>query len=359
MARCPVAIVLLICGLASNAHAQSAAPAEPRPIDYSWKDGATTFTFRSVQAVLSNRLQLQWRERRRESRERERLVHVPRGRSQVSGWLGNEHLTYEAEVEWTEGPAMVDGFISWDALRNGTFNVQAGQFKVPIGRQRLTSSASQQFVDRSDVIDEFTPGRDIGVQVHGLLARNRVEYRAGVFNGAGQNTWRHDGGRQYAGRVMVQPFGNVEYSESELDFVESPRLAVAAGIESSDGRDDAVVARRSVVGVDVDVRYRGLSLLTEVFFRMLDDDADGAGRTGFLVQSGYLLVPRRVEVAGRFGAWRPAAAAAATRGELGLVGGYFVNGHNLKLQADVRRLSGVTADERATHEVRVQLQVVF
>ncbi len=105
------------------------------------------------------------------------------------------------------------------------------------------------------------------MQVHGLLANDRVEYRAGVFNGAGQNTWSHDGGLQYAGRFMVQPFGEVDYSESDLEFAEAPRLAIAANVETSDGRDDAGDGRQVVLGADVDFRYRGLSLLSEVFFR--------------------------------------------------------------------------------------------
>jgi hypothetical protein len=241
---------------------------------------------------------------------------------------------------------MKDLFIAWDASRKGTFTVQAGQFKVPLGRQRLTSSGSQQFVDRSDVVDEFTPGRDIGVQVQGLLASEHVEYRGGVFNGAGENTWSHEGGLQYAGRVMVQPLGRIDYSESDLEFVRRPLLSVAANIETSEGRDDAEGGRQVVLGADVDFRYRGLSLLSEVFFRALRDQADGTGANGLVVQGGYLVVPRVLEIAGRFGTWKPAnAEPSKNRSELAFAVGDFVNGHNLKLQTDVRRLVGMTSDE--------------
>ena len=123
--------------------------------------------------MLSNRVQLRWRDRRPAGGDGERLFNIPRGRTELTGWLGREHLTYEVQVDWTEGPGMEDLFVSWDASQNGTVDIQAGQFKVPLGRQRLTSSGSQQFVDRSDVISEFTPGRDIGVQVHGRIATTR------------------------------------------------------------------------------------------------------------------------------------------------------------------------------------------
>ena len=49
----------------------------------------------------------------------------------------------------------------------------------------MTSSGNQQFVDRSLVSDEFARGRDTGFAVQGALRSNKLEYRAGVFNGNG------------------------------------------------------------------------------------------------------------------------------------------------------------------------------
>ena len=68
------------------------------------------------------------------------------------------------------------------------------------------------------------------------------------------------------------------------------------------------------------------------------------------------IFPRWNRVA--VGAWRPTSLARSDQRERGLAVGYYVNGHNLKLQTDVRRLSEAP-DEPADHEVRVQLQVVF
>ena len=60
-----------------------------------------------------------------------------------------------------------------------------------------------------------------------------------------------------------------------------------------------------VLGADVDFRDCGLSLLGEVFFRALRDEADGTGSHGFVVQGGCFVVPRMLEVAGRFATWKP------------------------------------------------------
>jgi hypothetical protein len=58
---------------------------------------------------------------------------------------------------------------------------------------------------------------------------------------------------------MVQRFGAVAYSESDLESTEAPRLAVAPNVETSAGRNDAADGRHVVSGVDLDFLYRGLS----------------------------------------------------------------------------------------------------
>ena len=47
------------------------------------------------------------------------------------------------------GAFLEDANIAWDPQGRGKFRILAGQFKVPFGRQQMTSSGNQQFVDRS------------------------------------------------------------------------------------------------------------------------------------------------------------------------------------------------------------------
>ena len=334
---------------------------EPERVEWSWKDGETTVRFGAGEITLSNRLQLLWAGERREGSEVRRSFDLPRARTTTAGWILSEHLTYELQLDWAEGPVLEDLFISWDVSRTEAFKIQVGQFKVPLGRQRLSSSGAQQFVDRSVVSREFTEGRDIGVQVNGLLAGKVIEYRAGVFNGAGQNTLSDDGGLQYDARVMYQPLGEVKYSESDLERTVKPVLAIAGNVEMDDrSRVPAGGVRKQVIaGTDAAFNYRGLSLRGEVYLRRRETGSGSIDSTGFLVQGGYLLVPRRLEIAGRYATWEPGDAVPVDgQREVGLAVGYFVNGHNLKLQTDLRRLR---QQPRAApdHELRVQLQVVF
>ena len=276
--------------------------------------------------------------------------------------MGSQHVTYEIQFDWADGPVLQDLFVSWDVSRRETFEIQLGQFKVPSGRQRLTSSGALQFVDRSIVADEFTEGQDIGLQVVGLVADQRMEYRVGVFNGAGQNTFSGRQGPQYNGRLMFQPFGPLDYSEGDLEGTREPLLAVAGSFDMDDGRRRVGMERagRTTVGADAAFQYRGLSLIAELFLRTRSREIEATPRSiGFLVQGGYFLVPSRLEIAGRLATWDPNARAPdAGEREIGLAAGYFLNGHNLKVQSDVRRLED-RRQKRANHELRVQLQVIF
>ena len=83
------------------------------------------------------------------------------------------------------GAFLEDANIAWDPQGRGKFRVLFGQFKVPSFRQQLTSSGNQQFVDRSLVSDEYARGRDIGRRRAGRAVTNKLEYRAGIFNGNG------------------------------------------------------------------------------------------------------------------------------------------------------------------------------
>jgi phosphate-selective porin OprO/OprP len=359
---------------ADRAHAQAAEdPAgegEPKaPLEYSWRDGKTTLNFAAAEVTVSSRVQVLSVGRHRDGQRTVRSLNIPRARTEIAGWLYSERLSYEAQFDWAEGPELQDLYLALDLLRDGTLEIKAGQFKVPFSRQRLTSSGSQQFVDRAIVVDEFAEGRDIGVQVRGLAADARVEYRAGVFNGAGQNALADVGGLQYNGRVVFQPFGELEYAEGDVGSSESPRLAVAGNVEYNAARNvRADGRRRRVVGADVALHYRGASLLGEVYRRDLSlEAAPTASSTGYMIQAGYFVIPQRLEVAGRLASWDPREPVAsahvlqdveAGEHEAGLAVGYFLNNHNLKLQSDVRRL-GQPGTPQKTYEVRVQLEVVF
>ena len=87
---------------------------------------------------------------------------------------------------------------------------RVGKMKTPFGIERLQSGQSLLFVERA-LPNNLVPNRDVGLQVHGELAKGVFGYQAAVLNGA------PDGGfvdndtndsKDLAGRVFLQPWRN-------------------------------------------------------------------------------------------------------------------------------------------------------
>lgn len=69
-----------------------------------------------------------------------------------------------------------------DAKLKPWFQVKVGKQKTPFGLERLQGDADGKFVERG-LPNNLVPNRDIGVQVHGLLLNDKVDYALGYFNG--------------------------------------------------------------------------------------------------------------------------------------------------------------------------------
>ena len=161
----------------------------------------------------------------------------------------------------------------------------------------------------------------------------------------------------YAGRLQWNILGRPGYGEGDLAYSESPQMAVGGGLAYNPGintsTDNAFVGidlanlnfRRQLAtfgngrqlgwGVvnyltqayDAVFKYRGFSLQGEYYFKNIDRTFKGApclansltrpgpvlpshqallgNATGWYVQSGYYLIPRKLEVAARYSYWDP------------------------------------------------------
>ena len=75
-------------------------------------------------------------------------------------------------------------FLNYRRFNEAEF--RAGKFKVPFGRDQLTSVFANSFISRSLIGAQLTPGRDIGAMVHGRLAGGG-ELPGGWFEHDGDN----------------------------------------------------------------------------------------------------------------------------------------------------------------------------
>jgi len=333
------------------------------PFDVSWKDGKTTVKTKNAQLVLSNRLQVRWTETDPEGAPSKGSFRIRRFKTKLEGWAYSKNLTYELQVNWPDPQPLEDANITYDFTGTKLLTLKAGQFKVPFGRQELTSSGSQEFVDRSMVSAEFAKGRDIGLELGSQLAGGKLEARFGIFNGAGRNATANDNNRyQLDARLTWQPWGDAKYVEGDPEGSTQPLLALAVQYEANDRRGATAGndIKRKTQGADFVFKYKGLFLFGEYFTA---DDTPETGRPytreGFNLQAGYFVIPQTLELALRYAQLDPSDLVRHdTRKEKGLALGYFFNKHAHKLQADFRRLSD-KATGKDTDEIRVQYQLIF
>ena len=218
------------------------------------------------------------------------MIRIRRAKLKFEGWFYKPWLTYEVQTNWPGISSanlanyLEDANINWDVTKGKKqFMVKLGQYKVPFGLQELVSSGSQQLVDRSLVSNSYFRGRDTGVSVWGVLGNNKLEYRAGLFNGNGLTRSANDNDKfQYNARVQFHPNGDGLDDELVLAglFHHQPGDA-ARGVAAGFGF-------RTVLVPDAheDVAAQG---------RFHGDDLVGPG-AGFGVGDGFYLVRREAEI---------------------------------------------------------------
>lgn len=259
--------------------------------------------------------------------------------------------------------------------------IRFGQWKVPFNRQRVVSSANLQMIDRASSQDEFNMDRQVGAMVSGDLFGKKLEYYAGMFNGNGRNESENDNNEHlYIFRASYNPFGGygkgIGEKESDLDWSETPKAHISGAVAFDSAADESItldsgkvtmadVDRTSVVA-EYGFKYKGFSTSAEAYWRKYDDiGGKSIIDKGFFVQGGYFLIPKHLEIAGRyslvdFDNRRETDAVRETA--LGI--NYFWAGHSKKLQFNVIRMDNelphsASVSDDIDYFYRLQFQLAF
>ena len=375
---------------AASDGASATAQADPLPapgFKIVHEDGATILTLDNAQIALSNRLQFRFIDEippdnvrlpgTTEDGQAKPSFRIRRAKTSLEGWFWKKEITFEIQLSWagpeagtsTQTP-LEDALLTWDASKKDAFRITIGQFKVPFGRQEMTSSGRLQFADRSILNGEFTRGRDVGLQLSGRLAKDRIEYFAGVFNGNSASRPGNDNTKfQYNARVSFEPFGKVAYSETAFEGWDKPVLAIAGQFENNDlaGATNLTDLNTTIFGADLVFKRKGFSLFAEYFNRKRTPEATPGSATssrtfhsnGYNLEAGYFLKRDKIQVAARYAEYDPSDQVASnSRTETGGVLNYFILKHNLKVVADFRALKDDLVKE-TTKELRIQTQFIF
>lgn len=295
---------------------------------------------------------------------------VKRAKIFAHGNAFTKDLTYKIQVNAAGSSVTLDDFYGNYKLLKW-LQIRCGQYKVPFNRQELTSSGSQQFVDRAITNEAFTLSRDQGVMLHSFLLNDYAEYAIGVFNGNGRNkSTNENNGHLFAGRIAFYPLGKFKmYSESDIGHTTSPKAGIGvagaynARVPFKEG-DETFIKDVTSFAADAIIKWYGVSFAGDYFITTTNvRGGEKTNSNGFNVQAGVFLIPEHLELAGRFAMVDPDVNLNDdTEQEIAGSINYFINKHKLKLQADYAILIEEQPGDDPTlkeNRFRLQFQAIF
>lgn len=326
---------------------------------------------------------------------------VRRARLKFKGFAFTKDLTYKLEIglankdidgasyytDYTD-KFILDAYLQWNFYKS--LSIRVGQAKLPGNVERLISSGSLQFVDRSLLNAEFNIDRDIGLQLlneHYLTPTFLIREQFAFSQGDGRNvTVGNMGGYQYTGRVELLPLGafknDNELEGSALEREDKPRLMVGVAYDYNDdavktksNKGDFMETQQGLYQTDITTlfadavfKYKGISLLAEYANRSAEEaiaiDHQGIPtgdvvHTGnaFNIQGGYLF-ENNWEVSGRYTHLDFDQEVQSTMEEnqytLGI--SKYIVGHNLKLQTDISYATFANQSDEVMARLQLELQ---
>ncbi len=312
-------------------------------------------------------------------RESDYAFSIPRARFAMNGHAFSPALKYALQVEFGGGFAYLRDYYLDAGFLPGALHLRVGQYKRPFSRQQLTSSGSQELVDRAITDRAYGAGRDLGIMIHNDFGRSpRFEWAAGLFNGSGERPRFSgrvlgdsvEGGRWSNVPAKFKPMAVVRvgynhggirgYSETDL---EGGPLRFSVGMSgkaafNQDENDASFVSGQ----LDYAFKIHGFATTGAVYFGTAQDggsftDQSYAG-LGMHVQAGYLIL-RRYGLSLRYAILAPEGDDNNTQEIMGGLSVYFF-GHSVKWQTDGGvLLRDDPAGNRSDGLVRTQLQFGF
>lgn len=233
-------LILLTLGLPLRLLAQAQQQKKPEPV-FRWEDHPGLHFGKGTRIEFTARFQADVKDSDAPLADDEDLkaVDYARRRVGVQGELANV-VDFQFEIELTETDRIRDAYANYKQF--DWIQLQGGKFKLPFSLDENTGASNLDFVYRSRAADQLSPGRDLGVMVHGRVLQGIVAYELGRFNHDGRNARTADtdrvyGGETLAGRLRVQPFRNSKSLAKDLQIGAAwTRSALEEGFPDLRGR---------------------------------------------------------------------------------------------------------------------------
>jgi hypothetical protein len=190
-------------------------------------------------------------------------------RLSLSGEL-DQQFGYFLQTNFTGSPSILDASMYYRFSQQ--LAVDVGQFKAPFSYEFLTSAASIDFVNRSQVVTALAPGRQIGIQLRAINSARTVGFSIGAFNGNGTRPNGNDSDNLlYAARL---------YGSRTVEAGDESYMKIDLGINAAFSDDElssfgngfvtAFTGDRAVLGADARITLGSYLLSTEVVYASLN-----------------------------------------------------------------------------------------
>ena len=313
----------------------------------------------------------------------------------TENWVGKIQFDF-GKAEGSNEVAVKDAYMEYSGWSN--MKLRIGNTKMHFSREFLTSSKTQQLVERTFVGDHNfgTPDRVLGVRLNGNSESKKMTWGVGAgvashdpaagrmdFDTPVNRSSDWNEGLQFSGRVDFHPFGNLKMSQGDFARKQKMTVGIGAFTWSNDGdvntyTDDAgnsldpdSADLDSANGVEVSIGYRNAGWSADGEYQMISGDTMDSGFTGglyadgatdldkYAVEGGYMLPSGKIEFVAGYDSldavnyedtWK--------RTAFGV--NYFFNQHKTKVQLTYRmseNFAGVAGEDVNTGFV--QFQFVF
>jgi len=216
------------------------------------------------------------------------------------------------QVDGRKEPNLKDAYLVWQPCEG--FGTQMGQFRTFNSRQFNTDPGKLQFADRSIVSGYHTLGRSQGLAQHASFMDGKLSASAAIFNGVsdGEGFNRTGVDTDHTGMVAVRvnPTGKMDaFEEGDVNYSEDFATSIGGSWGYSEAHNNVGIGRQedtviTHASLDANAKFRGVSVHLEAFREDGETehsdnlDYDTLGGYG---QVGFFLMPRTLEVAGRYG----------------------------------------------------------
>ena len=302
---------------------------------------------------------------------------IRRMRLRFEGFALSTNLQYKVQLngsnedmESNRTPELDNPGILRDAVLQWTFlpgtSVWFGQTKLPGNRERVVSSANQEFVDRSNLNRTFNLDRDIGIQVHNQWNLGSLIVREAIALSTGEGRNRRAsslGGWCFTGKAEILPFGlftnKGEYFQGDLLREPTPKLAIAASYAFNNqavrtggqlGEYLYSPSDISTLFADAIFKYQGLAVTAEYARRSSPTpiSSKAGSKTVFIFDGEGInthisyMITDKLQCGLRYTSVNPNVSIESLIGprtDWTFVVGHYFKGHDLKIQGDISYIS--------------------